>query len=988
MNGSTFWRVFWKEYRLQRALWLAMAALTSLLMLLIVAFISTGDRSALFYLAVGLPAFYALGCGATLFAGEHEAETYEFQRMLPAGASRVFAAKFVLALLSTAALFGLTWTLAAFLNGWQLPDAHDCALMWATVGFYGLEMFVWATLFSLLSRRVLLVAILGVAAASLSAQIMTAVVGRHSVMGMMETYMAALPLRAAVVALVALADFWLATRWFREPSQRGLRSAQPTIGADTAARAAALSDYLLKPERLRIFGRLVWQHWRQSWRMLLGVSVLFVPITALGVACLNDVLMRSGRHAAFAPEGIEVFLAVVLALAAIPLLGCFAFLADQRRQSFRFLADRGVPPKYVWLSRQLTAVGVPLLLGMALLSAAFFLLTPAFFLLTPLLPGFLQPDIQRWLDMESYASVYVFGHLILVVIGYAIFGITVGQLCSMFFRSSILAGLFSVLFTAVLAGWWVLMLFWQVNWLWSVLPIPLALLLASRLRTAGWLVERNTLRAWLLPAAVLAVPAVAILTAMPLYRIYSIPLVDPGFSPAEYVRRATPEEQATLNLYRRAHQEETPLQYEDYDLRPDRPTLALTPKEIAWVNANQETIALMMKASRGKAFPFLDHPFERQEARKLAYLLVYSAARLEDKGKLDAAFEQYLAAIRVSVQLRDCYPIEEYDYYHASDPDGIELAVYAHLPSWAARPGQTPERILAAARQIEELTANIPASGGIRVAYVCLERFLKGDLSAIKAPHKQYVPMATLLWLHLPWERQRALRLLNVLTRRQVDALLRAQRAAEHGERIEQPTDRFPLVGLGYGWYGAMEFPYALQSTIFIPPLAYDARWGEVNLVPGFTAMVTSRRAVRLVLALEAWKLQHGSLPKKLDDLVGSCLDRLPVDPYSGQPFRYFRDGLKSSLQWNQEELPAPPWHYQNYDYRGGIIAANVPFVWATGPAVRFEPADQTMPRKSILNEYRLYTVGEDRAGWHQPDWRRPQSEYDIWKAGWPFPIP
>ena len=42
---------------------------------------------------------------------------------------------------------------------------------------------------------------------------------------------------------------------------------------------------------------------------------------------------------------------------AIPLLGFFAFLADQRRRSFRFLADRGVPPKYVWLSRQLTALG-------------------------------------------------------------------------------------------------------------------------------------------------------------------------------------------------------------------------------------------------------------------------------------------------------------------------------------------------------------------------------------------------------------------------------------------------------------------------------------------------------------------------------------------------------------------------------------------------------------------------------------------------------
>ena len=36
------------------------------------------------------------------------------------------------------------------------------------------------------------------------------------------------------------------------------------------------------------------------------------------------------------------------------------------------------------------------------------------------------------------------------------------------------------------------MLFWGVNWLWSVLPIPIALLAATRLRTRDWLLERNT----------------------------------------------------------------------------------------------------------------------------------------------------------------------------------------------------------------------------------------------------------------------------------------------------------------------------------------------------------------------------------------------------------------------------------------------------------------------------------------------------------------
>ena len=59
---------------------------------------TTSNR--LFVAALGLPALYLLGCGAMLFAGEHEAGTYEFQRSLPTPAWPVFAAKVAFALLS------------------------------------------------------------------------------------------------------------------------------------------------------------------------------------------------------------------------------------------------------------------------------------------------------------------------------------------------------------------------------------------------------------------------------------------------------------------------------------------------------------------------------------------------------------------------------------------------------------------------------------------------------------------------------------------------------------------------------------------------------------------------------------------------------------------------------------------------------------------------------------------------------------------------
>ena len=239
---------------------------------------------------------------------------------------------------------------------------------------------------------------------------------------------------------------------------------------------------------------------------------------------------------------------------------------------------------------------------------------------------------------------------------------------------------------------------WQVNWLWSMLPIPLVLLLASRLRTAGWLMERNTLRAWLLPVAVLVVPAVAILTTVPLYRVYSVPLVDPGFSVEEYARPMTAEEQATLNLYERANLAIVSLRHKDFDFGYPRETMALTADEIAWGDANPKAIAIAMEASRGK----LHNPAGKRAGFLLSFkfsilvrLLLCSAVKLEDAGKLDAALDRYLAAVRLSVHLRDWEPAPTWygDYYngYGNGADRIEAAVYARLPIWAARPGQTPE---------------------------------------------------------------------------------------------------------------------------------------------------------------------------------------------------------------------------------------------------------------------------------------------------------
>ena len=60
----------------------------------------------------------------------------------------------------------------------------------------------------------------------------------------------------------------------------------------------------------------------------------------------------------------------------------------------------------------------------------------------------------------------------------------------------------------------------------------------------------------------------------------------------------------------------------------------------------------------------------------------------------------------------------------------------------------------------------------------------------------------------------------------------------------------------------------------------------------------TYRRATRLILALEAWKLDHGGLPQSLNELRGKYFDQVPVDPRTGDAFQYEPKGLPYCAAW------------------------------------------------------------------------------------------
>ena len=84
-----------------------------------------------------------------------------------------------------------------------------------------------------------------------------------------------------------------------------------------------------------------------------------------------------------------------------------------------------------------------------------------------------------------------------------------------------------------------------------------------------------------------------------------------------------------------------------------------------------------------------------------------------------------------------------------------------------------------------------------------------------------------------------------------------------------------------------------------------------------------SRARLRLLtceLALRQYRLEHGSEPAKLADLVPDYLPELPIDPFSGRPLRYqpdptghrlysvWPDGVDDGGKAIQEQLASEIW--------------------------------------------------------------------------------
>lgn len=926
--------LLWKEYRQQRGFWLAMflfSVTLQMLPLLAVAFNGQSpDAFWVFAVALGIPALYALGCGATAFAGEHDAETYAFQRALPVSPGQLVWGKLSFALGSSLVLPPLLWPVAWAVVQGELPTRGNHLLLWSGSYVALLELLAWGLFWSLLCPRpmwaVVLAAISAVITGFAAVPYLWWTVIRHPVLHEAE-YAGALPWRLLVAVLLLGLDAALGQRWL------GVYPWLPRAAAARGSYSGAAKRRGGGTGSLPAFGRLLWHEWRQSRGTLAAACGCFLLLFLwIRVMEANHGQPSSGREWLVPGLVLAPWLATVL--------GALAFSGDQRKHQFRYFAEHGIGARAVWLSRQLIWL-TPICLWWLVLgpwAAGRDLDLPV--LPSQALPeGGLLPSDMPWLTVR------------LGLLGLSVLGFAAGQLCSLFLRSSILA-FFSGLIFGVLVGLWAGLMTWLRVPLWfSVVPIPMILGWSTWLRAPDWVAEKTTRGARVRAGAALLVPALVVLVAVAAFRAYEIPRVPLQDLVAE-PPPATAEEIATAELYREAA----------------RLLNAATDQA-----QRDKGLAKFLEASRRASCRFPDAAglggFEGSVAQALRGTAVHNAlaqaAELDAAEETSQALDLYFAVLRLARQCRQATQLSVLLMWG----DAFERLADAHLWEWSARARRTPQELRDVIRRLEsEPPASLPhleAAWRAELTFQSDTVAFRNSVLRDAMGERSATTLRVLRWM-MPWEAARTQRLLDLGARDGLAGL----------RRIEPPLNR----GWPYEGFPSLYGDATIARWRATTPLAkfVDGPGQVRHLADQQFRTETRRRVLPVQLALAAYRLEHGRLPKRLDELVGDYLREVPLDPYVNTQIVYQPQGCQEPLF--RAEFPSQgrigdiasmvPSQY--------ILAPGTPFLWVTGPYVI---------TRAALRDVRGQAI--DPPGCEQY-WRRSddtlvqlESQTDLWRTGW-----
>ena len=945
MTGSIAQRLLWKEYRVQRSLWLALAIGTVGLHGLMRAMIDDpGDAAPIFYaLAASLTFCFAVGSAAITFATEREDGTHLRLMTLAPPPALTITVKLLFVVLATALLCGATG-LSAWLvsrSGFREPKIVDDPMEW----FLRFAMWLaagitWGMLFSLLLRHVFTALLSGAVVSLAMMGFVLAIWEEHDRRFRAfpeemtsQRFWEFVAINACILmglVIVMGVNLLLTRRWCHRtflddaPSRIRLWTGQTRVRRSSAEGGVTvefgmqsdLSTPVLTPAEAVIQPSprvsLSWLHHIQGTRSLRPFRFLrwkeiaetrLVFLLACGLVVLLSVLSTSPI---WAPNPVHFVLLIGLPA----LAGVLTFRSEQRQDKYHFLANQGLSPRSIWLSKH--SVWFPRAVGVVLLILATIALAATRQgRVSEVVHGVycLEFNDREWQARFSPLATDWLGENAVtrgIIMTLAIY--SVGQAASLVYRRGVVALFAAILGILITMIWCMFCTVGGVPLVLSLLPIVPGLLLFTYLRTSSWLLNRNRTRSWLVPGGILASSVLACFSLALLYRVIEIPSVDSaqsgfGLSAEQRTNLLAPisaEERETADMYRQAIANLTggdPTTWPK-ELGPTGRWMSATEETRAWVEANGQSLEVIRKAAARPSCAFkrvdeLDISVTEIDA---TFWLMLRAAIVETMdGNVEDALDSFGAALAVT-------------RHAAGRGDDLSLWIEIHLNSpgvltaigyWATRPEVDARLIERAIDIIDKHLAAVPRTSVVSFGeHQWLRSVLAGGPETIRerssgGTYRGHNPAER--WLYrFPGE--------SLRMRKIVDW-------SDH--RLSRLIAEFEAHGRGDA-KGGMGAAYRLLKSREKEVGLQLARWSKTT--PSLRLLnVDSLRhdaALDVMLRTKAAATiltMHLLLAERRDGMLSDSLDTISIelkDPWTGKPFVWYPQGVPQKVKSGYVTIP------------------------------------------------------------------------------------
>lgn len=913
LSPAPFNRLLWKEYRVQRSLWLAMLVLGLVPQLLFKMVISdqNGRVGAVWSMVFVLPFLFVIGSAAILFAGEREERTVDWLHNLAAPPLWTLLAKWSFLLMATAAL-AIILSVVALALVWTAPiadlpqDREDFAIrtFWMFAG-----VLLWSVLGSLVSRRVI---------TSVPAMgfwwLMTLVVPLAWLLplfGAGRSQSAIFKVQETLIWLsfmgIAVANVVLGWRWCQgkyldasilDRFNSQIKTSINRLRGQTATKPRVPARVETDSHWQREWQRLTWQ---ERHREVYHRSLLYLGCSVGVMLGLLSVVYAAPLMSGVIP------IIVTLPLA----MGILGFRYDGEGQPLRFLNNRGIESRMVWLAKHAVwlprAIWIPLVVW--LVSGIIEKLMPRYYV-TP--PGRELLDVGAWI-----IQTYPVGVLAFIVLTYGC-----GHLAATLLSRVVLAAVVGVAASLLATLWLLVAITMHVPLWWSVGGLLLWIYAVGYWNAPHWQMERPLIDRPIRLAG-FVVPPLLLVAAWGAWRAYEIPLtiflsnnydmeyvrmvnsINLELANREAAQSETDQEQLdrlalTING-RNTENEFKPQSYND-GTAADALRQPVDPVEAFW-RENETRLTELIEITRNKRGPSLSDRlqlFHADPTRIAAVLpqqhLLLEAGRLRTKeGRLDDALAYYCASMRLASYwatdrgLSTCYQAQFQQLYAVQS-----------IFEWANHPQQTGKSLLAARDRIQTEFDLFPTIQQTLIAehhadLMSLEESLKHGIRNASSPDPSYRAYLFDYFRYLPWEQARVRRWLEhrLVVRRSLATFLIAAlqrpgfdvshslaqwRTSDYEMDVQFPT---PLAPSGSQYVGQELPPLIIERAVIV-------------------------RESLLALSLLAWRLDHDQWPDSLGDLLANENDprALPasttIDPWSGELFHY-NGRLLNHLKDHQE---------------------------------------------------------------------------------------